>query len=115
MYFNFSKYIPKKYKIKICWSSVNIGEYHLNFRVPFKGLQGIEKCFKFCISALGSCAHVRELHRFQQGPFLEEDMLDSDEWTFKNILIAIQKAKEAHGRFLKRSTKKHKYDASLST
>jgi hypothetical protein len=41
-------------------------------------------------------------------------MLDSDEWTFKNILMAIQEAKETHGRFLKRSTKKHKYEASLS-
>lgn len=73
-----------------------------------------KECFKFCISALGSCAHVRELHRFQQGPFVEQDMLDSNEWTVQNILIAIKKAKESHGEFLKRPRKKHKYEASLS-
>ncbi|XP_023701672.1 probable tRNA pseudouridine synthase 1 isoform X2 [Cryptotermes secundus] len=64
--------------------------------------------------ALGSCAHVRELHRFQQGPFMEQDMLDSNEWTMQNILIAIKKAKESHGEFLKRPRKKHKCEASLS-
>ncbi|KDR08710.1 putative tRNA pseudouridine synthase 1 [Zootermopsis nevadensis] len=51
-------------------------------------------------NALGSCAHVRELHRYQQGPFTEQDMLDSNEWTMQNILIAIQKAKETHAAFL---------------
>jgi tRNA U55 pseudouridine synthase TruB len=82
--------------------------------VPFKRSSRDCKRVKFCISALGSCAHVRELHRFQQGPFLEQDMLDSDEWTMQNILTAIQKAKETHGGFLKRSTKRHKYEASIS-
>jgi hypothetical protein len=45
---------------------------------------------------------------------MEKDMLDSNEWTMQNILIAIQKAKETHGDFLKHSRKKHKYEASLS-
>lgn len=41
-------------------------------------------------------------------------MLDSNEWTMQNILIAIKKAKETHGEFLKRPRKKHKYEAPLS-
>jgi tRNA U55 pseudouridine synthase TruB len=69
---------------------------------------------KLCISALGSCAHVSKLHRFQHGPFTEQDMLDSNEWTMQNILIAIQKAKGTYGAFLKRPRIKHKYELSLS-
>jgi hypothetical protein len=59
------------------------------------------ECYKFWISVLGSCAHVTELHRFQQDPFTEQDMLDSSDWTMQNILTAIQKAKEIHGKILK--------------
>ncbi|XP_069679256.1 pseudouridylate synthase TRUB1-like isoform X2 [Periplaneta americana] len=59
-------------------------------------------------NVLGSCAHVRELHRFQQGPFTEQEMLDSDDWTVPNILIAITKAKATHGDFLKRPRRKYK-------
>jgi len=57
---------------------------------------------------LGSCAHVTELHRFQQDPFMEQDMLDSSDWTMQNILTAIQKAEEIHGEILKCSKKKVK-------
>lgn len=63
---------------------------------------------KFWISVLGSCAHVTELHRFQQDPFMEHDMLDSSDWTMQNILIAIQKAEEIHGEILKCCKKKVK-------
>jgi tRNA U55 pseudouridine synthase TruB len=83
--------------------------------VPFKkkGFKGLKINVSNSVSALGSCAHVKELHRFQQGPFMEQDMLDSNEWTMENILVAIQKAKETHGAFLKRSRRNHKYEASL--
>ena len=51
---------------------------------------------------LGSSAHVQQLHRFQHGPFTEEDMLDSHEWTVDNILDAINKAKDKYGSYLKK-------------
>jgi hypothetical protein len=39
---------------------------------------------------------------------MEQDMLDSSDWTLQNILTAIQKAEEIHGEILKRSKKKIK-------
>jgi hypothetical protein len=32
---------------------------------------------------------------------MEQDMLDSNDWTMQNILTAIQKAEEIHGEILK--------------
>jgi hypothetical protein len=39
---------------------------------------------------------------------MEQDMLDSSDWTMQNILTAIQKAEEIHGEILKCSKKKVK-------
>jgi tRNA pseudouridine 55 synthase len=53
---------------------------------------------------LQSCAHVQQLHRYQQGPFSEQDMLDSHEWTLDHILQAIDEANLKYGSYLKKRT-----------
>ncbi|KAG8227218.1 hypothetical protein J437_LFUL003424 [Ladona fulva] len=46
--------------------------------------------------AVGSCAHVVELHRTQHGVFKDDEALVRDKWTTKEILRSIQAAKRKH-------------------
>lgn len=46
--------------------------------------------------ALGSCAHVRELHRVKHGPFVIADALNEGDWTAENIVNAIAAARDKY-------------------
>ncbi|XP_046382440.1 probable tRNA pseudouridine synthase 1, partial [Ischnura elegans] len=55
---------------------------------------------------VGSCAHVKELHRTQHGVFKEYQAISREQWTLQCIIQHIQKAKKSYRNIFKDSRPK---------